>query len=165
MGRQENIKRMKRLKELKKQRERQAELDSIANKATEKLLVQLSKENNNPIVRNKGKVKYSELLQELVAPYLNGCRDYKEVKNLLHAGALAWNMSVIRESVVQEEVAQVVDDFKKIINGDEYLYSSLEDLINRKEQLFKNHMVIIAGLEVTETEKNYGISVAVAEIE
>jgi len=164
MGRKENIKRMKRLKELKKQRERQTDLDMIAKTATDKLSDRLSKEQNTILTRNHGPVKYSELLQEVVAPYLDKCTNYKETNNLFHAGALAWNMSVMKETVSEEEYAKVVDDAKKLMKSDEDLYSILKGLIDRKEQLFKKHKVIIAGVELTETGKDYGISVAVSQI-
>lgn len=164
MGRKENVKRMRRLKELKKQRERQADLDKIAQTATDKLSDRLSREQDTIITRNHGPVKYSELLQEVVAPFLNKCTNYREANNLFHAGALAWNMSVMKETVSEEKYARLVDDAKKLMRSDEDLYSILKVLIDRKEHLFKNHKVIIAGLELTETGKDYGISVAVNRI-
>ena len=162
MGRKENIKRMKRLKAEKKRRQNAEKMRSITEEATLNLEQRLSA--TDKVIRNTGPLKYSELLRELVSPYLDECTDYAATKELILAGATAWNLTVMKAVFNAGPYEETVRTAKKgLKNPDAFRF--IEDLMERKDQLYKEHKVIIADVELTDNgSKFYGISVAVTPV-
>lgn len=166
MGRKENIKRMKRMRteKLKRQTDtqRQLEMDQIAGEATNKLIGKLSP--FEKIRRNTGPLKYSDVLKDFVRPYLDDCKDFHETKELFNAGAIAWNMATTKQfdgDTTYEEVVRGVEKQLKVSEAVDFL----KELVDRKIKYFAHHKVIISDVELTENEKAFGISVAVAQLD
>ncbi len=166
MGRKENIKRMKRLRAEKRKRQekisKQSELDIIAKEATDKLIKKLSP--FNKINRNTGPIKYSEVLKELVHPYLDECKNFKDTVELFNAGAIAWNMASIKQFGGTKAYASMEKDIESQLKTAEAI-NFLEELVDRKIKHFSNHRVTIHNVELTENETAFGVSVAVAQID
>jgi hypothetical protein len=166
MGRKENIKRMKRLRAEKRKREeeisKQSEFDNIAKEATDKLIKKLSP--FNKISRNTGPIKYSEVLKELVRPYLDECKNFKDTVELFNAGAIAWNMASIKQFGGATAYARMVKGIESQLKAKEAI-DFLEELVDRKIEHFGNHRVTIHNVEITENETAFGVSVAVAQID
>jgi len=133
MGRKENIKRMKRLKEEKKRRQNAETLRSIAEKATLNLEQRLSA--TDTVIRNTGPVKYSEILRQLVSPYLDECTDHADTKELLLAGATAWNLAVMKDTVDAGQYEKTVREAKKDLKSPD-AFRFIEELVERKNQLY-----------------------------
>jgi hypothetical protein len=162
MGRKENIKRMKRLKEEKKRRQNAETLRGIAEKATMNLEQRLSA--TDAVIRNTNPVKYSEILRQLVAPYLDECTDCATTKELLLAGAAAWNLAVMKDVLDARQFEETVRETKGGLKSPD-AFGFIEALMERKDQLYKKHKVIIADVELSDNgTKVYGISVAVTPL-
>lgn len=157
---------MKRLRAEKRKRqeeiEKQSELDTIAEGATDKLLKKLSP--FDKVSRNDGPVKYSVVLKEFVSPYLDECRNFHETTELFNAGAVAWNMASIRQFSGEAAYAIMVKDVEKHLKVAESI-DFLEELVDRKIKYFSNHKITIHNVELTENEIAFGISVATAQID
>jgi hypothetical protein len=166
MGRNENIKRMKRLRAEKKKRQREieirSELDGIAEEATNKLIRKLLP--FNKITRNTGPVKYSEVLKDFVRPYLDECENFKDTVELFNVGAIAWNMASIKQFGNEEAYEDMIKDVEKHSKTAEGI-DFLEELVDRKIKYFSHHKVTIHNVELTENETAFGVSVAVAQID
>lgn len=162
MGRKENIKRMKLLRARKQEREYQDEINQMVRNSSAKLANEMAYLNQR-IVKNTGPVKYSDLLRKLIEPYLHECTNFREAKNLIHGGALAWNLAVMKNALSPEDFRKTIDNCNIKINGAD-ASPVLQDLMARKESLFWQYNVLIARVEVTENKKYYGISIAVSPL-
>src|SRR5258706_4140121 len=162
MGRKKNIKRMKRLKEEKKKRQNAETLRGIAEAATMNLEQRLS--GTDAVIRNTGPVRYSEILRQLVSPYLDECTDYATTKELILAGAAAWNLAVMKDVFDARQYEETVRETKGGLKSPDD-FGFIETLMERKDQLYKEHKVIIADVELTDSgSKGYGIRVAVTPV-
>jgi hypothetical protein len=166
MGRKENIKRMKRLRAEKRKRlgeiEKQAELDIIAEDATDKLIKKLSP--FDKVRRNEGPVKYSVVLKEFVSPYLDECRNFQDTKKLFTAGAAAWNLAAAKQFQGTTAYAAMIEDVQKYLKAAEAL-DFIEEMVDRKIKYFSSHKIFIHNVELTENETAFGISVATEQID
>jgi len=162
MGRKENIKRMRRLKVEKKRRLNAEKLRGVAEEAVRNLEQRVSA--TDSVSRNTGPVKYSEMLRELVSPYLVECGDHTETKELLLAGATAWNLAVMKDVLDADQYEETALVAKEGLQSPDS-FEFIEELMERKDQLYKGHKVIIADVELTDNgSKAYGISVAVTPV-
>ncbi len=166
MGRTENIKRMKRLRAEKRKREgeieKQSELDVLAKEATDKLIKKLSP--FNKINRNTGPIKYSEVLTDLVRPYLDECKNFDDTVKLYNGGALAWNVASIKQFGGAKAYGDMVKDVENHLEN-KHALDFIMELVDRKIKYFSQHKVTIHNVELTENETAFGVSVAVAQID
>lgn len=166
MGRNENIKRMKKMRAEKKRGIQvtsiQLEMDAIAAEATNSLLKKMSP--LDIVECNTGPLKYSELLKEFVRPSLNLCRDFNDTKQLFSTGGLAWNVAVLKQTNRNAEYEKMMKDVKKLCTTHIALDFFME-LIDRKINYFPQHKGIFRYVELTEAETAFGISVAVGQLD
>lgn len=166
MGRNENIKRMKKMRDEKKNRIQatsiEAKMDAIATEATNQLLKKVSP--HDIVERNTGTLKYSEVLKEFVSPSLSMCKDFNDTKNLFSTGGLAWNTAVFKQTNRKPEYEKMMNDMRKLYPTGIAIDFFLE-LIDRKINHFPQHKWAFKYVELIENKTAYGISVAVGQLD
>ena len=166
MGRNENIKRMKKMRAEKKNRIQatsiEAKMDAIATEVTNQLLKKVSP--RDIVERNTGTLKYSEVLKEFVSPSLSMCKDFNDKKKLFSTGGLAWNTAVFKQTNRNAEYEKMMKVVKKQCVTHIALDFFLE-LIDRKINHFPQHKWVFKYVELIENKTAYGISVAVGQLD
>ena len=173
MGRNENIKRMKKMRSEKRNRNQvsslESKLDAIAAEATNSLLKKIAP--YNIVTTNKGPIKYSEVLKDFVSPYMIKCRDFNAAKKLLTIGAMVWNLAHIKQSkgnkAYENTIKELEIEFKNSEIGFKVADISdfLMELIDRKIKYFSHHKILYNNVEIIENPEAIGISVAVIELD
>lgn len=97
--------------------------------------------------QNPGGIKISPSLIELIEPYVDGETSLNELKIIVAAGALAWNLAIVPEPYRSEELEDLItllDDEAAVL-----LYESLiPELVKRKLELFPEDPRLITGWDV-----------------
>ena len=57
----------------------------------------------------QGEVKMSEILEELVEPYLNFARNFSQREKLFSLALVAWNIALMPENERQQMIDQVIE--------------------------------------------------------
>ena len=158
MGRNENIKRMKRMRDEKKKRSQvtsEPKMDAIAAFATNSLAKKLSP---RTIIRhNTRPIKYSEVLEEFVAPYMITCKDFEDKKKLLTVGSLVWNLAILKQSNGQNKYYAMIKEIEKVFKKADREFNTpivhdfLNELTDRKLKYFSHHKVLYTNVEEIET--------------
>ncbi|WP_299670826.1 hypothetical protein [uncultured Polaribacter sp.] len=98
----------------------------------------------NKVVQNAG-VKYSELLEQFMAPFSNDFRDMEYLEDIFEFAINAWNFGNMKVLVPQEKIQKPTDLIEDI---DIVL---LNKMIDYKVSEFREHTNFIVDYELTET--------------
>ncbi len=159
MGKADNIKRAKRLKEAKRKREQDALIAAGFGPASK--VLQLRNANSGIETRlNNGKIKYSELLKELVQPIVSETDDITIVRTKYTFGAHAWNAATLREK--SEEIYQLAKkDISSIMPDIPEIEQLFDEMVKRKQEEFSEFKNIIADFEIKKIRGlDYDLTVA-----
>jgi hypothetical protein len=114
---------------------------------------------SDAMLRNTSdEMKISPLLVELIDPYTDDDTSLEELKVLVSAGALAWNLALLPEEAREEgmeEILSEVDDETTAL-----FMELVEDLTERKLALFPDDPHVITGWDVRKKNGRHFISAA-----
>jgi hypothetical protein len=168
MGRKENIKRMKKLREQKPARQAAEVYQRDTNRIAEEAIQVLQKKISpfQPLRRNTGPIKYSDVLSSFVKPYLTECSNYYETQGLFFVGVAAWNVAVTKQVAGDEGFKEAFQRAKEHLKSDEEI-RILEELVAIKLKHFALFKVMFRDVVLTETDITdaYGVSVAAISLE
>lgn len=102
----------------------------------------------NKIIPNEG-VKYSELLEQFIAPFKNEFIDKEYIEDIFEIAINAWNMANINIIMPKEEVEKAMNSIQE--EGDDI--SLLRKMIAHKEEKYKVYTNFIIDFELKETEE------------
>ncbi len=98
------------------------------------------------IRRNSPHGKISAALLEVVRPFIEDDMDLEAYRGLVAVGAIAWNLSLIEDSKIDEAAQALEDEDQRA-----WFKNVASDLIARKKRLFPEDERYIAGWEVSLT--------------
>ena len=109
-----------------------------------------------------GSPKMSEVLEDLVAPYLGPNFDYEEYNSLLRVGVMAWTGSLLPPARHAEFIADAVSAGLAAVEPEAQavLAEMLTDMIRRKLELYPDIRRAIVSFELTERRHEYRLVVA-----
>lgn len=164
MGRAENIKRAKKLTEAKRKREQIAKVNEGLGPASFELKQRISK-NGIEIQSNKGKIKFSELLQEFVQPFISDYDDISVVRDKFTIGVHAWNTA--NAKIKMKEIYQFAKaDIIKIVPGIPNVEQIFDKMIERKQKKYPEYNTFFADFEIKKIHgDDYDLSVATTTLE
>lgn len=104
----------------------------------------------------------SEVLIEFIEPYSEFADTEEAYRKLLTLAIIAWNAFSLSEKYQQDMIQSVLD--KGMSAGTEELKAGLKEIINallvRKKMYFSEYTRRIIDFELTDTRKEYHITVA-----
>ena len=159
MGKAENIKRAKRLKDAKRKREQDALL--AAGIGPSGVAIQKRADlAGDKITINQDKVKYSELLTEMVYPILTATDDIRVVKTKYIFAVHAWNAAVMKEK--SDKLYQLAKkELTAAIPGISAMGELFDEMVKRKEEEFPAYKNIIVDFEIKKIRGiDYDVTVA-----
>ena len=166
MGKTDNIKRAKRLKEAKRKREQDALIAAGLGPAG----LELRKKKHHDGIEfrhNKGKVKYSELLSEFVAPIIENIDDAKILKSKYIFGSFVWNAAILKEINESEYFKiknQVCSLGLDMLDMPE-IENLFEEMAVRKQMEFSEYTYLIMDVELKKIRgHDYDLTVATSPI-
>jgi hypothetical protein len=113
------------------------------------------------VIEPRGEAKMSEVLTDSVEPYLEFA-DTEAYRKLLTLAVMAWNASFLPEKEQQNMIDSVLD--KGIPTGTQDLKAGLKEIVDmlivRKKEFFSEYKRKIIDYELTDTGRDYHISVA-----
>lgn len=101
---------------------------------------------NNKIVPNKG-VKYSELLEQFMYPFMNRFKDYENIGDIIEFSINAWNMGNIKVLLPKEGFKEIISNAP---NQEDIDFHLLKKMIDFKAKKFKEYTNFIADYELKE---------------
>lgn len=107
---------------------------------------------------NLEKVTISPSLVELIDPYTDDDTSFEELRILVSAGALAWNLARLPQAAREEGLEQImleIDD-----ETGELFVTLIEELTERKLSLFPDDPRIITGWDVRKKNGQHFVSAA-----
>ncbi|ABW33248.1 hypothetical protein [Acaryochloris marina] len=106
--------------------------------------------------------KMSEVLQELVAPYVQTTPSISELDNFLKIAVLAWNIALTSPEERQVALKQIFSEMASSTDQDiiEGLKSLVEELIERKDHYFWSCQRSITSFDLQDQGDSYFLSVA-----
>lgn len=114
------------------------------------------------IIEPKGQVKMSKVLADFVEPYKKFADTEEAYRKLLTLAIIVWNASFLSEKDQQDKIQSVLD--KGMPTGIEELKASLKEIVYallvRKKMYFSKYTRRIIDFELTDTGKEYRITVA-----
>ena len=114
------------------------------------------------LIEPSGEEKMSEVLTDFVEPYLEFADTDEAHRKLLTLAVMAWNASFLPEKEQQDMINRVLD--AGIPTGAEELKAGLNEIVNmllvRKKMYFSEHTRKIIDYELTDTGRNYHLTVA-----
>jgi len=114
----------------------------------------------NKIIPNTG-VKYSELLEQFMAPFTNEFLDVEYFEDIIDFAINAWNMANINSIMPNEDFEKALGS----IQQEEESISLLKKMIAYKEDKFKEYTNFIVDFELKETSGDPILSVITQEEE
>jgi len=141
----------------RKEKRKQKRFDALASK-----LARGPFRDRKLVIEPAGEVKMSEVLADFIEPYRDWADTEEAYRKLLTLAMLAWNASFL----LTEEQQAMVDE---VINGSlpaatEELKNGLKQIVNmlmaRKQAYFSAYKRNIIDYELTDTGKDYRLSVA-----
>jgi len=166
MGKTDNIKRAKRLKEAKRKREQDALIAAGLGPAG----IELRKKKHHDgteFRHNEGKVKYSELLSEFVAPIIENIDDEKILKTKYLFGSFVWNAAILKE-INESKYFKIKDEVCSLgidIHDIQDIENLFEEMAVRKQREFSEYTNLIMDVEVKKIRGNdYDLTVATSPI-
>lgn len=100
------------------------------------------------VIQNDG-IKYSQLLEQFIAPFSKELEDLEFYEDIFDLAIYAWNTANLKSIVPKE-------DFDTVLNSSDIENSNTDLLIrmiNHKEKQFKNHTNFIVDYEINYTDK------------
>ena len=101
---------------------------------------------NNKIVQNTG-VKYSELLEQFMAPFVNDFNNMEYLEDAFEFAINTWNLGNMKVILPQEEFQKPTD----LIQDEDINFDLLKKMIDYKVSKFKKYTNFIVDFELTET--------------
>ncbi len=115
---------------------------------------------NNKVTQNKG-VKYSELLEQFMAPFVNEFIDIEYIEDIFEFSINAWNFGNIKVIMPQDEYKKATD----IIQDDNINLVLLDKMTDYKATDFREYNNFIVDFELKETSGDPILSVITQEEE
>lgn len=146
---------------------KQERADKIQQKGMKKLQQKvkegpLGDQFEDMVTNPKGEVKMSEVLQEFVEPYLDLAPTPIQRQQLFDLAVIAWNLALTPENNQQSVLDYLLQDISK--DDDPFFYkemrSFINDLMNRKQELFDEHKRYIVDFQLQDVGKKFHLSVA-----
>jgi hypothetical protein len=121
MSKSNNIKRAKLLRQRKKEREKQTILyDNLLK--DQQMLYEKAEKNNVKIIDRSllgRKEKISTVLLEMIKPILFTAQDEENARGIISMGVLAWNCGIIKQTLGEDKLNEVMKNFESIENSEE----------------------------------------------
>jgi len=102
---------------------------------------------NNKIVPNSG-VKYSDLLEQFMNPFMSGFKDYEYVEDIIEFAINAWNFGNMKSIIPPEEF----DETRKDIPKTDIDFVLLNKMIDYKAEKFKEYENFIVDFELKQID-------------
>lgn len=115
---------------------------------------------DNKVVQNKG-VKYSELFENFLKPFVNDFRDVEFYEDIIELGIAAWNFGNMK-SILPEDERDSFLEFSQDKNLDVAL---MQRMINYKVLNFKEHKKFIVDYDLEGVEEKPVLTVVTQEEE
>jgi hypothetical protein len=117
------------------------------------------------VEKPKGMRKMSEVLEQFVAPYLDDEDSYEEREFFFELAILAWNCAVFPASEREKLMESFFEDLgnplePESIEATQELSGFVEELIERKLDVFPKDNRIIRDFQLTQHEAGFHISVS-----
>jgi hypothetical protein len=154
-----NIKRSKMMRQRKKEREALMK-EKLSGKAVieERLNNSHGLKNVNLRDKNNSSIKISNLIYQLVEPLMKMAKTFKEEKNTIGLGVLAWNLGTIKTLKGQEQMEKAFEEFSLQLSP-EYK-KLLLDYIEIKCRVFPDFDEIIFEYEYKPVNGKNNLTVA-----
>jgi hypothetical protein len=146
---------------------KQQRADKIEQKELEKLEQKVKQgplgEQFAGMVKNpQSEVKMSEVLKELVEPYLDFARNHSQREKLFSFAAIVWNIALMPENERQQMIDQVIE---QVMRGKDLLARQdareiIDGLIARKQKLFADNKRYIIDFQLQDMGQTFHLSVA-----
>jgi hypothetical protein len=135
---------------------------SVDSAVFEEMVAEIRREGILPVtevtINPPGETKMSQVLEELIAPYLEETHTLDEFKNLVLLGRLAWNAALLPAEERDVFLKQVRNTLPRALRAD--IGHLLKSLILRKFTLFPNDRRYIISIHVTDLGAQYHLAVA-----
>ncbi len=146
-----NRKRSRKLKQRKNTRDRKKEVQTSSK---EKIKARLQKQLNEDVAlrdkSQKGK-KISEVVLEMLQPFINEAQSHNEEKEIIDLGIIAWNLGVISTYLGKEEMEQALKEIKSEVP--EFLKEIILILVELKTSDYDQYDKLILDYEYTRFNK------------
>lgn len=103
-------------------------------------------------------IKISPSLVELIDPYTDENTSLEELKVLVSAGTLAWNLAILPEAARDEGMEQIIEEIED--EGAELFVTLIEELTERKLALFPDDLRVITGWDVRKKNGQHFVMVS-----
>lgn len=110
----------------------------------------------------KQQPKVSEMLQELLSPYLEEAEDLDEIEMLFLLGMMAWNITVQPLEEQPELLRKSVNVFPPESQAE--IKEFLQELMHAKMELFPEHKLMIVDFKVGIVKGELRVSVAASPL-
>ena len=108
-----------------------------------------------------GQVKMSEVLEDFIEPYCEGCETQEFIEKLMSLAIVAWNASLLPVLEQEEMINECLTD--DAVGKDQQLKADLkkfiEELIDRKNRYFSQHTRMIIDFDLKDMGDSYHLSV------
>jgi len=108
----------------------------------------------------KGVPKMSEVLVDLIEPYVEYAETYEAYQKLVTVAVVAWNNSLLPERNHKPIIKKTIKSLSLLRSDAQDMKRIIEELIERKKKHFPEHTRPIVDYQVTETRDGYHLSVA-----
>jgi hypothetical protein len=146
----------KKSKRRRKRKRKQKPLESLKRRLEQGLL-----RGQEFVIEPSGEVKMSEVLTAFIEPYLESADTEDAYRKLLTLAIAAWNISLFPEEKQQGMIDKILETMPAT---SEEVKADLREIVNmliaRKRAYFSEHKRMIVGFELTNTGKDYHLSVA-----
>ncbi|WP_026976718.1 hypothetical protein [Flavobacterium tegetincola] len=115
---------------------------------------------DNTVVQNQG-VKYSELFENFLTPFVNDFRDVEFYEDIIEFGISAWNFGNMKSILPEDES----DSYLKVANENIADVAVLQRMVNYKVLNFKQYGNFIVDYDLEEVEENPILTVVTQEEE
>lgn len=114
--------------------------------------------NNQQITQNKG-IKYSTLLEQFIAPFVNDFTEEEYYEDILEFAINAWNFGNMKLIMPEGESDEAINAVKELDIDTDLLKRMIDYKINH----FKEYTNFIADYEISETDDDHILSVITQE--
>ena len=113
------------------------------------------------VVSPPGEANMSEVVAELIDPYLKFADTYDAYQKLITTACIAWDMANLPEGEKLASINQIADTLSDLTVQDrEDMTEIILELIRRKELLFPDNHRMIVNFEITESGNNFHVAIA-----
>jgi hypothetical protein len=109
--------------------------------------------NNNIIFAENLSFKVSDLVFELISPFVSTNED-TDWETCISLGIIAWNLATLPQKEYKESYKEIINKVKMETDDFDIYKQNLDFLIERKRENFNQHKVMNMDYKLTYTNKN-----------